>query len=662
MNNTYDYIVVGSGSGGGPVASRLAQAGHSVLLIEAGSKPTGTEYDVPAMHGWASQAKDTRWDFLVDHYPDLNQGLRDSKYQSNPPENKDSKLVSQGVLYPRAAAVGGCTVHHALISIYPHDRDWNRIAKMTGDQSWNAKAMRKIYNSFVDRSTTTEQTAVANPNQKWLPIEIPEPRLIAEDPQLLAIIIAAAFEFVKNVSSNETDNSKKEKLTKLLPSLTTLLTQSKKKEVSKNDLNLIKFALVVLDPNHELGVASGREGAFFVPLSTKDAKRVSTREFIERIQSQDPKKLIVESSSFVTQLILEPNTTDDDKKLTAKGVEYLTGDHLYSVGPHFDPYHIGQAELKTAFARKEVILSAGTFNTPQILMLSGIGPKDELAKIGVETKLDLPGVGQNLHDRYEVTVVNRLKSSFDLWENASLNPNKTDDRWLEAWAKKRNGFYTTSGATLAFTKKSSADLEEPDLFVFGMPGYFRGYYPDYHRDILTDGSGVRSVNIFTWAILKKSPSKSNRRGKISLVSKSPFAQPKITFNYFPDGAKDTDAIALANGVRFVRELSSGSSKVRDLIKSELLPGVDKQSDDQLSQWVRDEAWGHHACGTCRMGSKHDDKTNERSPSVVDSKFQVHGVANLRIVDASVFPDIPGFFISVPIYMIAEKAALEILKS
>jgi choline dehydrogenase len=313
-----------------------------------------------------------------------------------------------------------------------------------------------------------------------------------------------------------------------------------------------------------------------------------------------------------------------------------------------------------------VILSAGTFNTPQILMLSGIGPEKELLKHGIKPLLDLPGVGQNLHDRYEITVVNRLKSSFKFWDHAYLDPEKTEpDVWFEEWKKNRKGFYTNSGATLAFVKRSSPDMAEPDLFVFGTPVYFKGYYPNYQEDVLTDGSGRRSPDVFTWAILKKSPS-TQKRGSVTLENDDPFNQPKIQFNYFPDSQNDevdADALALANGIRFVRSLAGESTKAHEQIYSELQPGIDKTSDADLAQWVRNEAWGHHACGTCRMGSDDEKEGQEgRTPHVVDSKFRVRYVKGLRIVDASVFPDIPGYFIAVPIYMIAEKAAQDILES
>jgi choline dehydrogenase len=188
--------------------------------------------------------------------------------------------------------------------------------------------------------------------------------------------------------------------------------------------------------------------------------------------------------------------------------------------------------------------------------------------------------------------------------------------------------------------RSSRRAPDPDLFVFGLPGFFKGYYPGYSVDLLN------KRNRFTWAVLKGHTE--NRGGRVNLRSADPREPPDITFHYFEEGTDTAgaDLEAMVEGVLFARDIMSRAGR---RVKAEIVPGPAVRTRDEIKTFIRNEAWGHHASCSNRMGPRSD------AFAVVDSRFRVHGVRGLRVVDASVFPRIPGFFIVTAIYMISEKA-------
>ena len=158
----------------------------------------------------------------------------------------------------------------------------------------------------------------------------------------------------------------------------------------------------------------------------------------------------------------------------------------------------------------------------------------------------------------------------------------------------------------------------------------------------------------TWAILKAHTQ--NRAGEVTLRSADPRDTPLIDFNYFEEGSdvagEDLDSVVA--GIRFVRRLTA-KLKADGLIAEEEQPGDARQTDEELKDYVRTTAWGHHASCSCPIGPRD-------GGGVLSSDFRVHGTERLRVVDASVFPNIPGFFIVSAVYMVAEKAANVILSS
>jgi choline dehydrogenase-like flavoprotein len=334
-----------------------------------------------------------------------------------------------------------------------------------------------------------------------------------------------------------------------------------------------------------------------------------------------------------------------DEGGAARAVEYLKGAKLYRAHP--EPSK-STGERRQVRALREVILCGGAFNTPQLLMLSGIGPALDLRGFGIPVRVDLPGVGRNLQDRYEVAVTHRMKTPWELMEGARFD---RDDTLWRHWQEGRSGLYASNGAALGVIRRSrhaAAADQAPDLFCMALLGRFEGYFPGFSAWIRDQPDQL------TWAILKAHTR--NRAGTVRLRSADPRDTPWINFHYFEEGsdAAGEDLRAVVEAIRFVRRMT------RPLIESgwiaeETAPGAAVQSDEALADYVRDTAWGHHASCSCPIGA-------ERDGGVLDSAFAVHGVQRLRVVDASAFPRIPGFFVAAAVYMLAEKAADVVLSA
>lgn len=396
---------------------------------------------------------------------------------------------------------------------------------------------------------------------------------------------------------------------------------------------LLRILEGLADPNDPQILSQTNPTLCFLPLTTLRNARIGTRERLLAVKARYPNNLHIECDAHVTQVILDGNNR-------ATGVAWRKGEKLYRASPIASQ---GGGTPRMARASREVILAGGSFNTPQLLMLSGIGPAGDLARHRIAKRVDLPGVGRNLQDRYEVGVGNRMARHWEGLRDARFS---IDDPVYRAWKNHRSGLYVSNGGALAVTAASAPEKTEPDLICLGFLSRFTGYYPCYARDI-----GAHT-NFFTWAVLKAHTN--NRAGTVRLRSANPMEPPEVNFKYFQDGDDDNgdDLCAVVAGLRLARKMTA-ALKRDGIILSEEFPGDAIESDAALAQYARDTAWGHHASGTCAIGPV-------RGGGVLDSAFNVYGTSALRVVDASVFPRIPGFFIASAVYMAAEKAADVIL--
>jgi choline dehydrogenase len=412
---------------------------------------------------------------------------------------------------------------------------------------------------------------------------------------------------------------------------------------------------LTLDLNSPYFWRDSRESVYQVPIAVdaRTLKRNGPRDFILSVAnaktSNGDRKyhLDVALNTFVTKINF--NTSGSTPRAT--GVNFVQGQSLYAADPR---YAGAKGTNGSVTAAKEVIISAGTFETPKLLKLSGVGPAAELARFNIPLIKDLPGVGTNLQDRYEVGVAGQAPTDFFLTKDCTFGyttPDPCLEKWQNGPTVLDKGVYASNGIAIAVTQKSStagqADVSDnPDLFISGAPANFKGYFPGYAADALQD------ARHWTWIILKARAR--NNAGTVELTSTDPQQMPAITMNSLDtgvttDGADEKDLQALYEAVQF------GRRAFKDLIPldgsfTETWPGTNVSSEADVKQWIKDEAWGHHASCTCPIGSDDDEM------AVLDSNFKVRGVDGLRVVDASVFPKIPGYYIAVPIYMISEKAA------
>lgn len=359
-------------------------------------------------------------------------------------------------------------------------------------------------------------------------------------------------------------------------------------------------------PRNEDYNGASQEGVGAYQSSISNGWRVSSASaFLKPARRQH--RVDVRCNAQATAIVL--------KGKRATGVSYLRG-----------------GSVSVVLARREVIVSAGTLNSPKLLQLSGIGPAQLLKEHGVEVVHDLPSVGENLRDHFSPRIVARAKPGLK-----SINQNASGLSLVGEvlrWLLKRPSVLAISPGRVHIFGKSSPALVNPDYVLLFAPASYKAGMVG----VLDDYPGF---TIGTWQMRPQST------GYVRIASADPMVNANFNPRYLSDPA---DSTVLLSAMRAGRKLLT-TEPLASLVQEEVLPGAGHESDDELMGFARQYgATSFHLVGSCRMG-QHADGSN-----VVDPRLKVHGIQALRVIDASVMPTIPSANTAASTMMIAEKGA------
>lgn len=382
-----------------------------------------------------------------------------------------------------------------------------------------------------------------------------------------------------------------------------------------NDMKLNPLYQAFIDAGEEAGYPTTKdyngyqqEGFGTMHMTVRDGVRASTsNEYLRSAMKRGNLTLITG--------VLSRKVVMDGKRAT--GIEYSKG-----------------GKVHVAKARKEVVLSAGSVGSPQLLQLSGIGPKQVLQDAGVELVHDLPGVGENLQDHLEVYFQYHCKQPITLNSKLGLiSKGLIGTRWILF----KDGLGATNHFESCAFIRSRAGLKSPNIQYHFLPAAMR-----YDGQAAFDGHGFQ-VHV--------GPNKPESRGYVRIRSANPEDKPSILFNYI---STEQDKQDWRDCIRLTREILNQPA-MDQYRGEEIQPGMDISSDEAIDQWVKEnvESAYHPSC-TCKMGADEDPM------AVLDSECRVRGIENLRVVDSSIFPTIPNGNLNAPTIMVAEKAADMIL--
>lgn len=528
LRDEADYVVVGAGSAGSAVASRLAASGASVILLEAGKKDTSMLVTKPGMigpmHAEPKIKKTVDWGFYT-----------------TPQKHMNNRVIPQ----TRGKVVGGSSSVNGLLWVRGNRANYDSWAA-EGNTGWDADSVNEVYQRVED----FEDGADAYRGEGG-PIKVTRHTQPTE----------AALQF----------------------------------EQATADTLGVK---ILKDYN-----AAEQEGVSRFQQSAFGGKRYSSSRGY--LTNTDRPTLQVQPEVLVQKIVIENGRATGVEVLDKKGTR------------------------RTIRAGKEVILSAGVFGSPQLLMLSGVGPAAHLAEHGIEVKADLP-VGENLHDHLFVPTT---------WIMPNAKHRGKASYFARGLAKELtvgHSFLENSVfETVAFVRTSLA-TDVPDLQIHVLPWAYPS--PNQDAPVRHQVDKRRAMTVMSTLIYPRS------RGTLRLASADASAAPLIDMNYL---AEPGDQQVLAEGVEIIREIMKSAAFGKN-VESELHPGPDYDAANMKAEVLNRATTVYHGVGTCRMGT--DDR------SVVGPDLKVRGIEGLRVADASIMPSIIGGNTNAPSIMIGDKAA------
>ena len=525
MNNTFDYIIVGAGSAGATLASRLSEdPATRVLLLEAGPADRSFWIHLPIGYGKTMWSKTYNWCFHTDPDPNMN---------------------GRQIYWPRGKTLGGSSSINGLIYIRGQRQDYDHWAAL-GNTGWGYDDVLPYF--IKSEGNTRGPCAHHGGNGPLKVCDIPTKH------ELIEAFIAGAEQ-------------------------------------------------VGVPRNPDFNGAS-QEGAGYYQLTTHKGWRCSTAKAYLKPARHRP-NLCIQTQAHAVGLILEG--------ARAVGVRY---------------HHNGQTHQ--ARCTQEVLLSAGAIQSPQLLQLAGIGPRQWLESLGIPVVVDAPDVGHNLQDHLQLRLSYRC-----------TKPITTNDELNSLWGQ------TKLGMQWLFKRAGplAVGINQGGCFMKALPQ--EAATPDIQFHVATlsadmAGGKVHPYSGFTLSVCQLRP---ESRGHIRIRSTNPFEPPEMQPNYL---STDLDRRTAVAAIRAARAIAAAPA-MRPYVSEEVKPGLAVSDDEGLLEFCRNHgATIFHPSGTCRMG------TDARA--VLDPRLRVNGVAGLRVVDCSAMPTLVSGNTNAPAVMMAEKAA------